>query len=502
MSSKPIYLNPKQLAFIENNARRKVFIGGRGTGKTTVGGVQQYLYSVKMPRSKGFILGLTYNQILTKFLPPMLEMIERMGMREHKDRKSPGHFVVGKKPPDNWQKPYSAPRNWENTITFFTGRCIELLSFDRRDTTRGGSYDDGWFDEAVLIDKFRHDKEILPMIRGNDYRFQGNPYHGQRSYVSSQAWLPSGFWVPDMAELVDPSNPDDTFFIESTTHDNVHVLGKRYLRDLERDLPYWTYQVEIMNRKVNKLPNCFYNALDETRHLYYNSYQYGNDPLTGAVISTGDSDYDPKLPIEVSFDFGGSICSMTIHQATIESGRIVERTINKFYQKNGLADTESTSLLTRLLNQFIERYRGHQNILKIWGDRNGHNKQPNSARTMYEEIRQTLTSHKFNCEMKVKGLDPLHQVKHYAINEILSENNPKLPLVRINQNTCKDLIISMQSAPITQDFKKDKSSERDASVPAEHATHLSDCFDNYIFPKYAHLFGRARSEKPIEAMTI
>jgi hypothetical protein len=76
-----IYLNKKQLEFIQATQEDKGFCGGRGVGKSTLNGAECAVNSLEMPKSKGAILGLTYNQIMTKFLPPMTDMWKRMGFK-------------------------------------------------------------------------------------------------------------------------------------------------------------------------------------------------------------------------------------------------------------------------------------------------------------------------------------------------------------------------------------------------------------------------------------
>jgi hypothetical protein len=491
---KSVYLNPKQQAFLASQAKKKVWIGGRGTGKTTVGGVAQWEKAIKMPRSKGFILGLTYNQILTKFLPPMIEMWERLGMKEHEGSSNPGHFVIGKKPPSNWATPFQSPRKYDNTISFFTGRCIELLSFERNNSSIGGSYDDAMIDEAVLIDKERHDKEIRPMIRGNIFRFADNHLHQQRIYVSSQSWLQKGYWVPDMAKEVDPKDSLKTFYLESTTHDNIDVLGKDYLAALKRDLPYWTYQVEVLNRRLNKLPDGFYDEFNEDRHLYFDSFYYDQDEH-GRMVTKGDRDYNDKLPLEISFDFGARFTCMTVHQEDRdEYGQTVERVINSFYRKRDRTTPEGRSLIEAVLDDFVQYYGKHRNLLKIWGDRNGNSLQANSRYTYYQEIEKKLKEKGYTTKLCVTGLDAAHQVKHYLINRMLSEADKELPIIRINQNRCKNLIVSIQNAPVLPDFKKDKSSERQ-EIAQETATHFSDAFDAYFYHKYGKNVGKTDTKR-------
>jgi len=90
----------------------------------------------------------------------------------------------------------------------------------------------------------------------------------------------------------------------------------------------------------------------------------------------------------------------------------------------------------------------------------------------------------------VEGLDPDHMLKHIFLNEMLSEKNQAWPVIRMDQNRCKWLAISITNSPIKPDWRKDKNSER-LLIDQKRATHLSDCFDNITYRKYSHLSGAA-----------
>src|SRR3954471_18199214 len=93
---KHIYVNAKQLALLQATQRRKAFLAGRGAGKTTVAGFHYLDCSAHLPRAKFFLLGITYNQIQSILLPPMLEAWNLRNVKENI------HYVIGKKPPDNF----------------------------------------------------------------------------------------------------------------------------------------------------------------------------------------------------------------------------------------------------------------------------------------------------------------------------------------------------------------------------------------------------------------
>src|SRR4051812_39668655 len=186
VQKKEIYVNEKQLALLQARQRRKVFLAGRGAGKTTVAGFHLLDCAGHLPRAKFFLLGITYNQVQSILLPPMLHAWEIRNVFENK------HYVVGKKPPPNFKAPFQPVKNYENVISFFNGFTIVMLSFDRVNANRGSNFDGGVIDEGVLINKDRYDKEIKPTIRGNIYNFPNSHYHHSELFLSSQSWTVAG----------------------------------------------------------------------------------------------------------------------------------------------------------------------------------------------------------------------------------------------------------------------------------------------------------------------
>jgi hypothetical protein len=461
------------LALLQARQRRKAFLAGRGGGKTFVAGHHFLDCAGHLPRAKFFLLGITYNQIQSIFLPPMIRAWESRGIIENE------HYVIGKRCPVGFDNPYEPPKNYENVITFFNGFTIVMISFDRPNANRGSNFDGGVVDEAVLINKERYDKEIKPTIRGNNYVYPDVHYHHSELFLSSQSWTIAGDWFPDL-ELEAKENPDETFFIEGNAYDNIDILGERYIKDLEKDLPLLIFQVEILNMRRKKIPNCFYDELNEEKHCYIDTYSYDYNDTGLLVTKTDHADYNRELPLEVSFDFNAAFNSCIIGQEVHKGHTVEARIINNLFVKN--------KVIKYLVDKIIEQYRGHKNIIMIWGDRNGNNKTADSELTFYDQIEKQLKDAKFVTRLMVKDrLDPYHALKHTVINTLLAEIDNKLPRIRFNKNKCKPTILSMQAAPVTGDFKKDKSSERNPALPQEKATHLSDAFDNWIYPKYHHL---------------
>jgi len=476
-----VYVNEKQRQFLSATQKRRTFVGGRGSGKTTVAGHQTRLEMNYLPRAKVFLAGLTYTQLLANTLPAMEGAWDAHGLREYDPKTGIGHYVKGKKPPSDWIKPYQPPGNFENVISFLNGYTIQLLSMDRAETARGGNYDGGHIDESALM-KYEHVTKILsPMIRGNVHRFSHHLHQGFYDYTSVP-WLPSGQWVFKTEDLA-KEQAEQAFFLESTAYDNAAALGPDYFVKTRNSMSQLEWDVEVMNKRLTRLPNSFYPSLSEERHGVWKTYSYTQDEKTG-LITYLDSDRDPARHLELSFDFNAAFTSVIVCQEHSPEFRVLDALWVKQSQ---------TNVLDALITSFCDAYEGHgKKELLIYGDRNGNNKQTNSEQTYYQQIQKALAIRGWNSTLMVQGLDPDHRLKHVALNQILAEGNPRLPLVRINRNKCKYLIISMQQAPILPDWKKDKRSEKQA-IDQERATHLSDCFDNIVYRKYGHLFGQEQT---------
>jgi len=474
-NSKAVYINPKQQQFLSAPQRRKTFLGGRGSGKSTTKGFKDYQRFWQLPRAKGLLAGLTYNQILTKTIPAAEQAWKSCGFKEYDKDKKAGHYCIGVKPPHFWIKPLAPPRNYDNTITFCNGYTIEMLSLDRPDSGRGGSYDFLDIDESALIKQEIYSTVLRPMVRGNIYEWD-SPLHQEICDYTSAPWLPSGQWVFNTEELA-KKQPNRYAFVESSAYDNVAILGKGYIEDLRDEMTKLQFAVEVENQRLKKLPNCFYPAWNEDKHLVSNTWSYGQNDA-GIWVSQANF-LDPDKPLDSSWDFNAAIVSTLICQ---ERGR-------EFRIDNALFTKESH--LTKIdaqVDLIVSTYANHKcKLINLYGDRNGNNENPGLKKTFYESIIERFASNGWKAILIPKGLDSEHRVRHQIVNGLLSEENARRPVVRCNLERCKFLSISIQNSPMNPDWTKNKDSER-VLLDQERATHLSDCLDNILVAKFQNLF--------------
>jgi len=472
-SPKQVYANEKQIRFVNSTAKRRGFVGGRGSGKSTSLGMVEYMRFNQLPRGKCFLAGLTYNQILTKTLPAAMDAWSNIGLMEYDKESKLGHYIIGTRPPAHWFKPFQPPRNFKNCITFINGFTIEMLSMDRADLSRGGNFDGGSVDESALMKEEVVNKILLPSIRANRYRFS-TPWHWTFCHYSSAAWLPSGEWIYKY-ESLQKENPAKYLYVESTAFDNQHVLPPDYFNDLKAELTDLEFRVEVMNQRLSRVPNTFYPSFSESKHCAWQTYYYNHDDETGLTSVTA-SDVNPKKPLDVSFDFNAHFTCCVVGQEHGQEYRIV----------NALHVKESVnSLVEEITKKLLDTYKDHPTKrLNIYGDSSGNNRSAGSNQTFYDQIQALLTQAGWSFTLNILTQNPPHQMKHRVVNTILGEDNARLPRIRINQNTCKYLIISILNTPIKPDWSKDKNLER-LIIDQARATHYSDALDYLLFKRFA-----------------
>lgn len=474
-----IYVNPKQEKFLEAPQKIKTFQIGRGGGKTTVEGDEKFEDVRILPKCRSFLLCKTFKQGYDNFVPEILDRLRKYGFKEHISSKDPGHYVVCKKPPEWWDLPFRKVQSYENVISFFNGHTFHILSFDRPDLARGGSYQVGTLDEALLFDYNVLIKTVLPLLRGNKNKIK-SPRAGSLRIYSSMPWLQKGKWVVNTMRRLAAEQPKKYFFLQGSARDNIEVLGEDYFDTMKGMMDPITYAVEIDNQEINKLPNSFYAYLGE-QHLYSPDYDYEYSDQEEWKIKP--KDIDPELPIEPSFDFNAEFTSCSIWQdfgSELRASRI-------YWIKYDLIEV--------LVDNVCTAFSNHKNkTAYIYGGKDGHSRR--SLTSIYTLFQLIVNRFEFNgwlafVMVDTSQVDGEFQLRHTIVNNVLRGDDPSLPQITINEEHAKLLYQSMSQAPVKDDFKKNKSSEKDKDLAQEYATHLSDTFDNYIIPKCSNKVTRS-----------
>ena len=466
--SKEVYLNNKQMQFLRAPQKSKVLVGGRGVGKSRVLAYVGAEKATLMPRSKGFLASTTYSQLLTKTWPAIAEAWEAMGYIEGI------HYVMGIRPPKHFKTAISPPKRFGNVVTFMNGRTVDLISMDRPELARGGSYDDGDIDEAALVKQEHWSVILLPSIRGNKFRFGHVKTWQMVGFYTSLPWKATGYWILDYEEKA-KAEPSKYFYLEASALDNIEILGQEGIDRMRAEMSYLQFQTEVMNVRVLKVEDSFYNQFNRERHMYMPGHLYSQDASTGRDVIAGRTDVIRKQFLEISLDFGGWISCMCVFQ---EQPNREERMVDSFYVKGD-------SKIAELVKRFTEAYADHQyKYVRMWGEPRGHDRNATSG-TIYQQLVTLFAAQGWQADVHAPAkTSGQHIERQHFIGTILAEETRGYPTLRMSEERCRNVRIALQGAQSLPSGQKDKRNEKIREFPQEHATHFTDVVDYYFEQKW------------------
>ena len=473
------YWNPKQKEFLKALQIRKMLLAGRGFGKTATDAGEQYKRAFYLPKASGFIISATYNQLLTKTLPTIESKLKQMRWVEGV------HYVIGRKPPQHFESPIRPPRRYENIMSTVTGYYAEMISMDNAQTNRGGSYQCGSVDEMLNLKQDDYTQVIVPSTRpnGSDFHFKNRPCFKQICFYSSLPRKTSSEWIYNYEKWAE-SDPENFYFIEGTSWDNVDILGEDTLKMWEKEMPYIEYQIEVMNRRLKVVESAYYHKFSRDIHTYNVKYLYDIGERGWETKHTIDPNYRDDELLGWTLDFGG----------WINVGLVFQERYKHEYCLDYVWVKDDEGKVDELVDKFTERYKKHKHkVVRLWGERMGVAKNALIKGNIYEYIAAKLKAKGWECIIKAKIDNTKDQkARHTIINDFYNERegrNAALPKLRINEAACKDFIIAIETTNTRNTNEKDKSKETDRVFPQELATHPTDAMDYYLIQKYEMRLG-------------
>ncbi|HDZ13875.1 hypothetical protein LCGC14_1481700 [marine sediment metagenome] len=501
-NDKNINFNPAQLVGIMAQQKVKMFVFGRGTGKSTLLAWFMAMAVKHMPRATFILVGNTYAQILSNTLKATKAGLDMLGFYEGVD------YVVGTRAGKKmgFKLPHETPDRWENMIHWSNGTIFQLVSLDNANSGRGINSSGFISDETALQDE---DKLAISVKNTNraipkEIIWKDNPYLFSETYATSMPVTKKGNWVLKYEEMC-KQDPAKTLFLKADARCNMENLRPDYFDYMKQSYSSdLLYNAEMLNIQPKEVVGGFYPQLNPDIHYYTdhdNDYLEGLHNVGNLTQLDGryfnckqDRDFNPSMPLLISVDYNASINSLTVSQLQGD----VYKVLNCFFVK-------SPAILDDLFTEkFIPYYDSYPTkIIKFYGDRNGNNRVANSKLTFSEQAATLLRNAGWKVHMMDVGKNPDHIDKFRLINVMLKrDGRGQLPAIRINEGNCKDLIISMEHAEAIdgpKGIQKDKRSERRELVEQEHATHFSDTFDYPLFSLFWEKFilgGKSTEDLP------
>lgn len=490
MKRNNVLLNAAQLAAALSPQKQKFLEWGRGAGKTTYLGFDTSQVLQQMPRASGALVGSTYSQILSRFLPAIKEGLEMFGIYENLD------YVVGTMAGKKmgFALPFQTPDAFNNIMHFSNGFIYQFVSLDHKDSGRGLNSYLIRGDEAGLLDSEKLAINVRNTNRAKKAIFKDATLLHSEVFTSSTPLTKKGKWFTDM-EAVAKEKPKKVAFIKATAHCNLHNLRSDYFEYMRQAYTSdFIYNAEMLNIRPREITDGFYPQLHPDIHYYTdydNAYLESLDlkKLDGSSFNCKqDRDLQRKQPLILSIDYGASINTVTISQLQDNTYRVVK----EFYVKH-------PKILDHVfLEEFIPYYKDYPTkVIKFYGDRSGNSRTANSKYTFAEQSANILRDAGWKVHMMTVGNNPSYMDKFRLINVMLKEDGRgRLPKIRINSANCPNLIISLERSEIidtSSGLQKDKRPERRKTVEQEHATHFSDTFDYPLFAMFNEKFRNAHS---------
>jgi len=527
--SKELYFNVPQLLYAIVQAQVSVLIWGRATGKSEGPGALFTIQNLHaMPRSNGLIMGTTYEQILTRTLPPLIAGWEKFGFRENE------HFWIKKYAPEKLKldKALRHPVNADHYIHWYNGSGMYLVSQDRPGTINGVRSQWVLADEAKFLNKKKFDTEAIPTMAGHAEMFGHLSNYLSKLFMSDMPTNSTQKWLLDyesqmdrltietiiagMAKIVQEAEKLDSltaltraraqlkinrlikdinelrkgtvYFSEASTLDNIHVIGLDAIREFRREMSEWDYRISILNERILRTENGYYGNLDPQVHGYYASnYAYiDNLPLSWRNNDNKDcrwdSDVSTSVPLEIACDYNNAINCIATMQESNNNARLL---------------STLWVLHPQLLNDCVDRwhnyYKYHPNRdVVYWYDSTAKKRSSRSDITDSDEWAMELTKRGWNVVRKDIGQIGSHKSRYLFWNKLFKGDDRRLPQFSYNRENAKQWEICAQQTGVIRkgdELVKDKRSERpDSGVPPQESTHITEAVDVLLYGKYRDRF--------------
>jgi hypothetical protein len=504
-------------------------VWARGTGKSEGLIAPRSQHNIHaMRRATGVFVGATYQQLLTRTLPPVIAGWEKMGYK--KDI----HYFIGRKPPQSWKwdSPRVAPLSNDYFIHWYQGSGIHLVSQDRAGSSNGLSIDWIMGDEAKLLNKEKLEQELFQTNRGNREHYGHLPEHHSLLFATDMPTSASAKWILDKREEMDMEQinlilsiqekiysltelynkstkttqkriiPEinrytkylnevrvgSVYYSEFSALENLEVLGVDYIKQQRRILPEIVFRTSILGERIIQVANGFYGLFDANIHgydafdyAYLDSQDYNFEKLTN-IDCRQDADLNQEWPLDIACDYGASINTVVVGQGY--EGRDEEelRYVNALFVKH-------PDRIQDLATKFCDYYSTYKNKhVYYYYDHTAVGTDAGRSTPLYMLFVEVLEARGWQVTPIYIGQAPLHHGKYILWQMALKGDDPRLPKPRFNKTNCKYLIISMEQAEVTTGktgFEKDKRNEKNKALPQEETTHFSDAADTLYFGKYA-----------------
>lgn len=441
-------------------------IGGRGGGKSTIGAILLVEIVNELPQSRGQLAFTNVTKFKRAVMPGIKANLRDLyGLVPYNFKTKRGDYVLWREPPEEWDRPYQEPDNWENCITFDNGTVAEVCGYQMDpDAHRGRNDDWGMIEEAL---KFKEEwlSVFLPCIRANIGKYD-SPLHLLAVYLTTPPYGSDASWLYKWETEFLKGDPT-YFFKFIKTIDNQINLPPDYILSLKKTLHKIQFKVEVQGERIVRPEKSYYPTFNREKHA---PEQLDGKPL-----------YNPNLPLVASVDFNAHFTSTTLFQKPDPEG-ILHKGVKSVFTYEPDDNINISQTLARKMAEELKDHKDRRIILT--GDRNGANKSAQARfvdgkyLTPFDEMEIELTAAGFEVFVQPILVNPLGFDRYQMMSDVFSEKEGTFMTLEFDVVDAFSTVLSIEFTPINPDYSKNKKSETDGSDQAL-ATHLSDTVDYY-----------------------
>jgi hypothetical protein len=465
-----------QMDIFESTASINLFLAGVGSGKTHLDGLISKQLIAKFPKCRGGIFANTYDQLNTATLLRIREYWASTGMTEWTRENPNGVYVSGREPPQSWAKCTRNFDRFNNIISFCNGGLIFTGSLDNAVMHSGKEMAWSILDETKDSDESDVKEIILSRLRqpgmylvdgeikdtGNQSQ-QWNPMYISTSPAKTP-WIAEWFELEKyIDEITATIFSDRTYFKKafkdkfvtiSSTYLNKHNVGLNYINNLLDNNSKERGKALVYGHPFVITGGEFYSSFDRLKHV-------------------GKVDYDPSLPLHISFDQNSVPYNSAGIAQIVRSGDIWEwRFIDEIALVNPRNSTEE------VCEEFMLRYANHKSGIFYYGDASGHNRTTMNKDFAhhYEIIEFKLRKYLVNDSDRTLISNPSVVLRRDFINMIFEG---KLPIKIVIDESCHYLISDLMYCKQGLDGGKDKHivTDKETGDKYQKYGHFGDLFE-------------------------
>jgi hypothetical protein len=501
--TKDVNLNRSQAIIDLVNPNVMHMMAPRANGKTSIIGDRLMKLNKKMPRCQVVLYSDTFERLTTITFPAIQAFLsDQLGLIENVD------YVVFKRPPEYFTKPFIIPRKFDKVISFKDGLSVVLGCSFKDGSVNGISAQAALIDETKFVREDRIKSQLFRALRGNFKRYGHLPeyrsvwtftdkYQGDVRWIiklreqqdinvinavmlmqlhvhkldkekkkaaaenNRTAYYRLKNEIVTLEQKLNTLRKEMVFVCDAKPFENIDALGEKFYRDQKRDCKsIHEYNIAVLNYDPNKVEHTFYPDLTDRR-------LYKHIP-----------DVDTKKSLAIALDYQWRINPLVVGQW----GKIMDdgtRTFNIVSSMHVLYPAGLKDVVKLFCNTYLQHpYK----VVDYVYDKTAIGRDP--ARDSFKKIViDELYANGWGVNEVYIGEPPEHDIKYEEIRMMLQADGDGS--IMINELTNEYLLKSLYQAGTRtgQSGKtmKDKRDEKNDNFPAEESTDYTDAFDQLLW---------------------